>query len=72
MMHFLHMKPAGSSKTLTIRFKTVINHKIHVYVITNHKRTRGHEVAQLVEALRYKSEGRRLDSRSCHRNFPLT
>jgi len=25
-----------------------------------------HAVAQLVEALRYKSEGRRLDSRWCH------
>ena len=27
---------------------------------------RGHEVAQLVEALRYKSEGRGFDSRLCH------
>ena len=29
-------------------------------------------VAQLVEALRYKSECRGLDSRWCHWNFPLT
>ena len=29
-------------------------------------------VAQLVEALRYKSEGRGLDSRWCHWNFLLT
>ena len=29
-------------------------------------------VAQLVEALRYKSEGRRFDSRCCHWNFSLT
>jgi len=29
-------------------------------------------VAQLVEALRYKSEGRGFDSRWCHWNFPLT
>ena len=29
----------------------------------------GHAVAQLVEALRYKSEGRGLDSRRCHWNF---
>jgi hypothetical protein len=28
-------------------------------------------VAQLVEALRYKSEGRRIDSRWYHWNFPL-
>jgi len=31
----------------------------------------GHEVAQLVEALRYKSEGRRFDSR-CHWNISFT
>ena len=31
---------------------------------------RGHAVAQLVEALRYKSEGRGFDSRWCHCNFP--
>ena len=33
---------------------------------------RGYAVAQLVEALRYKSEGRGLDSRWCHCNFSLT
>jgi hypothetical protein len=32
----------------------------------------GHAVAQLVEALRYKSEGRVFDSRWCHWNFLLT
>jgi len=30
---------------------------------------RGHAVAQLVEALRYKPEGRGFDSRWCHGNF---
>jgi len=29
-------------------------------------------VGQLVEALRYKPEGRGFDSRWCHRNFSLT
>jgi hypothetical protein len=29
-------------------------------------------VAQLVEALRYKPEGREFDSRCCHWNFSLT
>jgi len=29
-------------------------------------------VAQLVETLRYKSEGRGFDSRWCHRNFSFT
>ena len=32
----------------------------------------GYAVAQLVEALRYKSEGRGFDSRWCHWNFSLT
>jgi hypothetical protein len=32
----------------------------------------GHAVAQLVEALRYKPEGRMLDSRWCNWNFLLT
>jgi len=32
----------------------------------------GHAVAQLVEALHYKSEGRGFDSRWCHWNFSLT
>jgi len=32
----------------------------------------GHAVAQLVEALRYKPEGREFDSRWCHLNFSLT
>jgi len=33
---------------------------------------RGHAVAQLIEALRYKSEGRGLDSRWCHWYFSFT
>jgi hypothetical protein len=33
---------------------------------------RGYAVAQLVEALRYKSEGRGFDSRWSHWNFSLT
>jgi hypothetical protein len=32
----------------------------------------GHAVAQLVEALRYKPEGRGFDFRWCHWNFSLT
>jgi len=32
----------------------------------------GHTVVQLVDALRYKSEGRGFDSRCCHWNFSLT
>ena len=32
----------------------------------------GHTVAQLVQALRYKPEGREFDSRWCHWNSSLT
>ena len=32
----------------------------------------GYAVAQLVEALRYKPEGRGFESRWCHWNFSLT
>ena len=39
---------------------------IYIYIY------RGHAVAQLVEALRYKPEGRGFDSRWCHRNFIWT
>ena len=43
------------------------DHKNLFYVISS-----GTAVAQLVEALRYKSEGRGFDSRWCHWNFSLT
>ena len=33
---------------------------------------KGHAAAQLVEALRYKPEGRGFDSRWCHWDFSLT
>ena len=45
------------------RFETYIYIYIYIYE---------HAVAQLVEALRYKSEGRGFDSRWCHWIFSLT
>ena len=39
---------------------------------TSFSLNRGHVVAQLVEALHYKPEGRGFDSRWCHWNFSLT
>ena len=42
---------------------------VRFYARTSYER--GHAVAQLVEALRYKSEGRGFDSRWCHWNFSL-
>ena len=43
-----------------------------IYVLLWLHNLGGHAVAQLVEALRYKSEGRGFDSRWCHWNFSLT
>ena len=45
-----------------------ISYKIYISFIIEW----GHTVSQLVEALRYKSEGRRFNSRWCHWNFSLT
>jgi len=44
--------------------------ELHYWIIV--KNERGHAVAQLVEALRLKSEGRGFDSRLCHWNFSFT
>ena len=44
----------------------------YVEIISNIINSRGHAVAQLVEALRYKPEGRGIDSRWCHWIFSLT
>ena len=37
-----------------------------------HPVTKGHTVAQLIEALRYKPEDRGFETRWCHWNFSLT
>ena len=41
-------------------------------ILSSTDRQREHAVAQLVEALRYKPEGRGFDSRWCQWNFSLT
>jgi hypothetical protein len=46
--------------------------KVHFEKMENYKAVLGHAVAQLVEALRYKPEGRGFDSRWCHWNVSLT
>ena len=40
--------------------------------ILKYEISQGHAVEKLVEALRYKTEGRRFDSRWCHWSFSLT
>jgi len=49
-------------KMLQVR---VVNFIVFIFYISNNL-YRGHAVAQFVEALRYKPEGRGLDSRWCH------
>ena len=55
--------------SICIYFGTALGN--YVITITAH-RYRGHAVAQLVEVLRYKLEGRGFDSRLCHWNLSLT
>ena len=43
-----------------------------VPIIVAYQYSRGHEVAQFVDALLYNPEGRGFDSRWCHWNFSLT
>jgi len=56
---------AAATTTTTAANNTTIT-------ITVTSTTTGHAVAQLVEALRYKPEGRGFDARWCHWNFSLT
>ena len=49
----------------------VIIYNVKVFINTDGNRG-GYAVAQLVEALRYKPEGRGFDSRLCHWEFSLT
>ena len=61
------LTPAGSS---TVHIVVVVVQYIYIYIYIYIYR--GHAVAQLVEALRYKPEGRGFDSRWCHWNFSFT
>jgi hypothetical protein len=61
------------------RKETLLNTKIYILIFStihcrkiSHCKKRGYAVALLVEAPRYKSEGRGFDSRWCHWNFSLT
>jgi hypothetical protein len=58
---------AGSDKKLGKKFidRNFANYTLYYLLLE-------YAVAQLVEALRYKPEGRGFDSRWCHWNFSLT
>jgi hypothetical protein len=60
----------------TVWFKTfpfvLFNSLLFTYCADDKKTQYGHAGAQLIEALRYKPEGRGFDSRYYHWNFLLT
>jgi hypothetical protein len=60
-----HTTAAAAATTTTTADNTTIT-------ITVTSTTTGHAVAQLVEALRYKPEGRGFDAQWCRWNFSLT
>jgi len=60
------------SGTLTILRFPLGFHKPSRQIMAMYLNILGHAVAQLVEALRYKSEGRGFDSQWCNWNFTLT
>ena len=69
----IFMKMAARIEFRARNLTSSTNIKAEHYGVTATTTTsRGYAVAQLVEALRYKSEGRGFDPRWCHWNFSLT
>ena len=66
-----YVRAADIPTTLTKSKKTVEFWKLSEELPISTVRVEGHAVAQLVEAQRYKSEGRGFDSRWCHWNIIL-
>ena len=84
-MHLSNVEPLDSARSPVyfykylnaLQFTTSVNYLFTDNFLTNlffisTIRQRGHAVMQLVEALRYKLEGRGLHSRWCQWNFSLT
>jgi len=68
LQHFKHCPLQRNPLYWRYTFPKVSYIYIYVYKVAR----RGHAVAQLVEALRYKLEGRGFNSRWRHWNFSLT
>ena len=67
------MALSATLKTSYFYSRVVVQCVVFCELIVKHVTVcKGHAVAQLVEALRYKPEGRGFDSRWCHWNFSLT
>ena len=65
---YLYLQQFSFSQSILFAASSRTELAVYLYLLT----TRGHAVVQLVEALRYKSEGRGFDSRWCNWNFSLT
>ena len=70
--HSLHLAAGAPHLHVYLSLGFKLQKKYHKSLCHVLRNRRGHAVAQLVEALRYKSEGRGFDSRWCHWNFSLT
>ena len=76
LTHIFNSMGGNSADFIVKRDGTCINHeqglnkRVKIYVTYIY--LRGYAVVQLVEALRYKPEGRGFDSRWCHLNISLT
>jgi hypothetical protein len=73
----LGLRPLGICDKIAIRATSAAGFVVEVNTTDIHfywprLLDRGYAVAQLVEALRYKPEGRGFDSRWSHWNFPVT
>ena len=60
------------SPKINITRNWFLQRRVPSHIMICYVATLGYAVAQLVEALRYKPEGRGFDSRWCHWNFSLT
>jgi hypothetical protein len=75
---YYHLRSRNTVFEDTITENQTLFHTVVTYVSNQVQKlgmttaSGGHAVAQLVEALRYKSEGRGFDSRWRHWNFSLT
>ena len=72
-MYVIHVRKPITNSTYTNSFPTmsIVSHNVPTLFLVPIL-IWGRAVAQLVVALRYKSEGRGFDPRWCHLNFSLT
>jgi len=68
----MFIKRVADLKSRLHLYQFIACYMFRLFTEKNVENNKGHAVAQFVEALRYKSEGRGFDSRWCHWNFSFT